>query len=86
MELIDNLSVPEDQKPQLRRAVERYKRAVRMRHNATHVEYNPLALSASTAEFRDALRALIQLGYPLDAINVLYAEAMAELDEPRAPE
>ena len=86
MELIDNLSMPEDQKPQLRRAVERYKRAVRMRHNATHVDYNPLALSASTAEFRDALRALIQLGYPLDAINILYAETMAELEDSRTPD
>lgn len=79
MEIITNIpSITEDNKRLLRLAAQRYKRAVRMRMEATNND-DALSMSTSTAEFRDAVRALIQLGFPPDGINNLYAEAMVEL-------
>ena len=79
MEVVDNMPelTPDDIR-KLRLAAERYKRAVEMRYRATAVG-DTVTLTASTGEFRDALRSLLHLGYPLVEVPKLYDEALAEM-------
>jgi hypothetical protein len=79
MHTIESLSAPEEQKRLLRLAAERYKRAVGLRFEAARRE-DSFAFGAASGEFRDALRALLALGYPLDAVQPLYNEALAALE------
>ena len=79
MELIDSLeSASEQDKALMRLAAQRYLRAVRLRAAATEGD-DPLALAGATGEFRDAVRSLLNLGFPLEAIPTLYEQAMSDL-------
>ncbi len=84
MEFIESMpGITEARRGLLRGAAERYKRAVHARLLATQGG-NRLAITATTAEFRNAIRSLLQLGLSLEDVQKLYDEAMSEVEPPQA--
>lgn len=67
----------DDVRARLRHAEQRYKRAALMRFDAV-ARADDVSLTAANNELRDALRLLLGLGMPLERVEELYAEAVAE--------
>lgn len=74
----DSIGGSGDVRAPLRHAEQRYKRAARMRFDAVE-RADDVSLTAANNELRDALRLLLGLGLPLERVEELYAETVAEL-------
>ena len=76
MDFVNRFVGSEHDRTMLVRAAQRYQQAVRLRANLND-SGDPLEQAGVAAEFRDALRALLNLGFPLDRVQSLYDEAAA---------